>query len=85
MVKVDAAFKVYDFNDDDLICREDLRKVVEAICGEKRVWSEGHLERIIDKFFKEADMDDDNELNYSEFENVIEKAPDFVQSFQFRI
>ena len=44
-----------------------------------------HLEKIVDKIMKEADLDEDNRLNFAEFEHVIEKAPDFAISFTFRI
>ena len=78
------AFQVYDFNDDDLICREDVRKVVQGLCGDEKQWEGDTLENILDNFFKEADMDDDFELDFPEFENMIAKAPDFVNSFRFR-
>ena len=57
---------------------------MEAVCGE-REWADGNLEHIVDNFFKEADINEDNELGYPEFENVIEKTPDFINSFHYRI
>merc|ERR1712136_224554 len=82
-VKVNYAFKVYDFNEDGLICRDDIRKVVQGLCGE-REWGKGNLEKIVDNFFKEADMDDDQHLDFGEFENMMAKSPDFITSFRFK-
>ena len=31
------------------------------------------------KIFDEADLDDDSQLSFAEFEHVISKAPDFVK------
>ena len=81
--KIEYAFCVYDLNDDSCICREDIANVVRCLCGD-RVWDKGSLEQIVQNFFKEADMDDDSELDFPEFENMMSKAPDFVNSFRFR-
>ena len=34
---------------------------------------------LIFQIFDEADLDDDNQLSFAEFEHVISKAPDFVK------
>ena len=36
---------------------------------------------IIDRVMKEADMDQDERLSYTEFEHVISRAADFVNVF----
>ena len=81
--KVRYAFRVYDFNDDDCICRNDVRNVVRTLCGERK-WDEEKLERIVQNFFREADMDDNSEMDFPEFENMMSKAPDFATAFRFR-
>ena len=40
---------------------------------------------IIKKIMVEADLDDDNQLSFAEFEHVISKAPDFLNSFRIRV
>ncbi|CAH3176068.1 unnamed protein product [Porites lobata] len=37
------------------------------------------LHRYVNKIFDEADLDDDSQLSFAEFEHVISKAPDFVK------
>ncbi|WAR23061.1 CIB1-like protein [Mya arenaria] len=37
------------------------------------------------EIFEEADLDDDDSLSFAEFEHVISKAPDFVNSFRIRL
>ena len=83
-VKVEYAFRIYDFNEDDFICGQDLRRVVGFLCGRQKLSNES-LNRIVDKIMKEADLDEDNQLSFAEFEHVIEKAPDFASSFRIRI
>ena len=59
---------------------------VRLLCGGRgRTWEEGSVERIVDKFFKEADIDKDNRLDFNEFENMMSKAPDFEKSFCFKL
>jgi len=83
-VKVEYAFRVYDMNDDGRICRKDVRDIVQLLCGDERVWESDKMDKIVGNFFNEADMSDDSELDFPEFENMIAKAPDFVNSFRFR-
>ena len=83
-VKVEYAFRIYDFNEDDYICEKDLEKVIIRLCGEERLSSED-TKAIIKKILQEADLDDDNQLSFAEFEHVISKAPDFVNSFRIRL
>ncbi len=75
---------MYDFNEDGVICRKDIGCVVQAVCGQ-REWPQGYLDKIIDNFFKEADINEDAELAYPEFASVIEKTPDFLNTFHYRI
>ena len=56
------------------------------LCGKNATkLDERSLERIVDKFFKEADIDSDDRLTFSEFENMMSKAPDFEKSFCFKL
>ncbi|EDO47515.1 predicted protein [Nematostella vectensis] len=83
-VKVEYAFRIYDFNEDDYICENDLKKVIMRLCGEQRL-SDDNMQAMIEKIFEEADLDEDNQLSFAEFEHVISKAPDFVNSFRIRM
>ncbi|KXJ29077.1 calcium and integrin-binding family member 2 [Exaiptasia diaphana] len=83
-VKVEYAFRIYDFNEDDYICENDLKKVIQRLCGDQRLSNE-NMQALIEKIFEEADLDEDNQLSFAEFEHVISKAPDFLNSFRIRL
>eukprot|EP00794_Sanderia_malayensis_P004593 gene4593-5196_t len=77
-VKVEYAFRIYDFNDDDYIDEQDLKRVIRRLCGEQKL-SENNINTIVTKTMEEADLDDDNKLSFAEFEHIISKAPDFMK------
>ena len=84
-VKVEYAFRIYDFNEDDYICESDLKQVIGRLCGPDDRLSEDDTKSIIEKIMTEADLDDDNQLSFAEFEHVISKAPDFLNSFRISV
>lgn len=84
-VKVEYAFRIYDFNEDDYICESDLERVIQRLCGTEDRLSSEDTKSIIKKIMLEADLDDDNKLSFAEFEHVISKAPDFLNSFRIRV
>lgn len=89
-LKADYAFQIYDFDEDDVIGKEDLRKVVEALTnntdsGVSNPLSDEDMETLLTNVMEEADLDGDQRLSYAEFEHVISKAPDFVTSFRIRL
>ena len=43
------------------------------------------MKLLIENIYQEADLDEDGKLSYSEFEQVISKAPDFVTSFRIQL
>ncbi|KAK6179731.1 hypothetical protein SNE40_012026 [Patella caerulea] len=83
-VKVEYAFRIYDFDEDDMISGSDLKEVVDRLTGEQNL-SEEDMQQLIDNIFMEADLDDDEFLSFAEFEHVISKAPDFINSFRIRL
>ncbi|CAD5125140.1 DgyrCDS13383 [Dimorphilus gyrociliatus] len=83
-VKVEYAFRIYDFDDDDVLSRGDLKNVVNHLTGNE-VLEADDLEQLISNILEEADLDNDGALSFAEFEHVISKAPDFVNSFRIRV
>ncbi|XP_064626654.1 calcium and integrin-binding protein 1-like [Lineus longissimus] len=83
-VKVEYAFRIYDFDEDDMISEDDLKKVINRLTGDQKL-SEQDMNQLIKNIFMEADLDEDNSLSFAEFEHVISKAPDFVNSFRIRL
>ena len=83
-VKVEYAFRIYDFDGDDMISARDLHEIINRLTGEQKL-AEDDMQQLINNIFEEADLDDDDALSFAEFEHVISKAPDFVNSFRIRL
>ncbi|XP_046376977.1 calcium and integrin-binding protein 1-like [Haliotis rufescens] len=87
-VKVEYAFRIYDFDEDDMLSSTDLRNVVDHLTSfqnDEQKLSDEDMQQLIDNILEEADLDDDDSLSFAEFEHVISKAPDFVNSFRIRL
>ncbi|XP_043084171.1 calcium and integrin-binding family member 2 isoform X2 [Puntigrus tetrazona] len=82
-LKAIYAFKIYDFNVDNYICKEDLEKTLNKLTKEELTPEEVNL--VCEKAIEEADLDGDNKLSYADFENMISRAPDFLSTFHIRI
>uniref|UniRef100_A0A672YCZ8 Calcium and integrin-binding family member 2 n=1 Tax=Sphaeramia orbicularis TaxID=375764 RepID=A0A672YCZ8_9TELE len=76
-LKTIYAFKIYDFNRDNFICKEDLEKTLNKLTKGELTPEEVTL--VCDKAIEEADLDGDNKLSFADFENMISKAPDFLR------
>ncbi|XP_025109695.1 calcium and integrin-binding protein 1-like isoform X3 [Pomacea canaliculata] len=83
-VKAEYAFRIYDFDEDDMISQNDLKMVIQRLAG-KNSFSEEQMQHMIDNILKEADLDGDKKLSFAEFEHAIFKAPDFVNSFRIQL
>lgn len=63
------AFRVYDMNRDNFISENDLYEVLKTMIGEnvtdKALW------QIVRNTIKDADLDGDGKLSFSEFQNVM--------------
>uniref|UniRef100_T1IL49 Sister chromatid cohesion protein DCC1 n=1 Tax=Strigamia maritima TaxID=126957 RepID=T1IL49_STRMM len=75
-VKTEYAFRVFDFDDDDMIGREDINNLLRRLTDNKL--SNDEVEQITDHILQEADLDEDDYLAYAEFEHAISKSPDFM-------
>ncbi|XP_059927153.1 calcium and integrin-binding family member 2-like isoform X1 [Gadus macrocephalus] len=82
-LKTRYAFKIYDFNRDNFICKEDLEKTINKLTKGELTPEEVTL--VCDKAIEEADLDGDSKLSFADFENMISKAPDFLSTFHVRI
>ncbi|XP_076588717.1 calcium and integrin-binding family member 2 isoform X1 [Chaetodon auriga] len=82
-LKAIYAFKIYDFNVDNYLCKEDLEKTLNRLTKEELTPEE--VELVCEKAIEEADLDGDNKLSFADFENMISRAPDFLSTFHIRI
>jgi calcium and integrin-binding protein 1 len=83
-VKASYAFKIYDFDGDEYIGREDLRITTKLLVGEKSL-SSAQIDEVVTQIFDEADLDTDERLSFVEFEHIVARAPDFVNTFRIRL
>jgi len=83
-VKAEHAFRIFDFDGDDMLGITDLKQVVERLVGVSELSSD-ELRLLIQNILEEADLDDDGALSFAEFEHIIEKSSDFTNSFRIRL
>ncbi|XP_055931946.1 calcium and integrin-binding family member 2-like [Argiope bruennichi] len=83
-VKTSYAFRIYDFDDDDMFSREDIQELLSRLTCGNELSDEDYAE-IIECVFLEADLDTDGYISYPEFEQLITKSPDFIHAFRMRI
>ncbi|KAK7891528.1 hypothetical protein WMY93_023491 [Mugilogobius chulae] len=63
-LKAIYAFKIYDYNVDNYLCKEDLEKVLNKLTKEELTTEEVQL--VCEKTIEEADLDGDNKLSYAD-------------------
>ncbi|XP_022794778.1 calcium and integrin-binding family member 2-like isoform X3 [Stylophora pistillata] len=82
-LKAKYAFRIFDFDQDDYLGKEDLKQALRALTASELTDEE--MEFVSDELLKEADIDEDGFLSYSEFENVIARSPEFMNNFHIHI
>ncbi|KAL8565250.1 hypothetical protein ACOMHN_001148 [Nucella lapillus] len=82
-LKAVYAFKIYDCDGDNQLNRSDLEATLLKLTQDGL--TEDEVLFVVDKVLEEADLDDDGRLSYIEFEHVISRAPDFLNTFHIRI
>lgn len=78
-VKAEHAFRIFDFDGDDMLSKNDLRQVIQRLIGDTNQFSDMDMEQLITNLLEEADLDDDGSLSFAEFEHVIDKSSDFTK------
>ncbi|KAL3201563.1 hypothetical protein MRX96_012596 [Rhipicephalus microplus] len=82
-VKVFYAFRIYDYDEDQMLGPGDIEKATIALTRSELTPEEVQI--VVEKVLEEADMDDDGKISFTEFEHVITRAPDFISAFHIRI
>ncbi|XP_035489000.1 calcium and integrin-binding family member 3 [Scophthalmus maximus] len=82
-LKAFYAFKIYDFNDDDFLCKSDLEKTLNKLT--RNELTEDEVRMVCEKVIDEADLDNDGRLSLEDFQQMIVRAPDFLSTFHIRI
>ncbi|XP_072925017.1 calcium and integrin-binding family member 3-like isoform X1 [Hemitrygon akajei] len=82
-LKACYAFKIYDFNNDNFICKSDLEKTLIKLTRNELLPEEVQL--VCDKVLGEADLDNDGKLSLEDFQHMLVRSPDFLSTFHIRI
>ncbi|XP_020385280.2 calcium and integrin-binding family member 3 [Rhincodon typus] len=82
-LKACYAFKIYDFNNDNFICKSDLEKTLLKLTRNELTPEEVNL--VCEKVLDESDLDNDGKLSLEDFQHMIIRAPDFLSTFHIRI
>jgi calcium and integrin-binding protein 1 len=73
------AFRIFDFDGDDMLSKADLKQVIQRLIGFNNQFSDLDMDQLIQNILEEADLDDDGSLSFAEFEHVIDKSSDFTK------
>lgn len=79
----DCFFHSIDYDKDGFIGQSDLKSVIEALTRNELTPEE--QQQIADKVIEEADVDGDGKLSFLEFDHVVTRAPDFLNTFHIRL
>ncbi|XP_012136366.1 calcium and integrin-binding protein 1 isoform X2 [Megachile rotundata] len=82
-VKAEHAFRIFDFDGDDMLGIGDLRQVVDRLTVPQRL-NETNMQQVLQYILDEADLDDDGALSFAEFEHIIEKSSDFCKLYRVK-
>lgn len=85
-LKAHYVFRIMDFDGDDFIGADDIRSILDCTAknGNDRL-DDSEVRHLTKAIMSEADLDKDNQLGESEFEHMLKKTPDFMESFIVRI
>ncbi|CAG0914581.1 unnamed protein product [Notodromas monacha] len=81
-IRVAYAFRMFDYDNDGFIGPGDLQAATNELTNGGLADDEVKL--IALKILEEGDIDDDGKLSQYEFQNVIERSPDFMTNFHIR-
>ncbi|XP_065087996.1 calcium and integrin-binding family member 2-like [Ochlerotatus camptorhynchus] len=82
-VKAAWAFRVFDFDSDSMITKEDIFVICDRLTKYDRL-DQDEKECIAEVLLKEMDLHSNGSLGEFEFIHVISKVPEFHHSFTFR-
>lgn len=78
-VKAEHAFRIYDFDGDDMLGIGDLKQVISRLIGVDNSITDSDMKQLVQNILEEADLDDDGALSFAEFEHIIDKSSDFAK------
>jgi len=83
-VKAEYAFRIFDFDGDDMLGPDDIEEVIRRLLGDETM-PPAEIAQLVQNLTAESDLDDDGMLSFAEFEHVVAKSTDFEQAFRIRL
>ncbi|GFS77494.1 calcium and integrin-binding protein 1 [Trichonephila clavipes] len=80
-LKAEYAFKIYDFDDDDLLSRRDLREILNRLKVTENGLKSQDCEEILDCAMEDGDIDEDGFIAFTEFSHLMQRVADFASTF----
>ena len=84
--KARAAFRMYDFDGDGFLSEDDLTTLLATLTAppgaEEPMLKEGEVRRLVSHVMAEGDVDGNKRLNFTEFERLARRLPDFSTRFR---
>jgi len=77
-VKAEYAFRIFDFDGDDMLSAEDIEEIIRRLLGDETLPVQ-EIKQLVQNLTAESDLDDDGMLSFAEFEHVVAKSTDFDQ------
>lgn len=92
-IKIQTAFRIYDYDDDGFITRNDIKWMIRDLNKSSRQeedWkqgprflSEAQIDEVADNVMKEVDYFENGRVTYYEFSKVMNRLQDFKLKFTF--
>eukprot|EP00118_Oscarella_pearsei_P005303 m.24288 g.24288 ORF g.24288 m.24288 type:complete len:193 (+) comp28590_c0_seq1:681-1259(+) len=89
--KIQWTFRIYDIDGDNLIGQQDLRTVLDYLCGadsplgDNDQMSFEDRSAVVEHLLDEGDLDEDGALNFTEFQLMMNKVPELLDTFRFSL
>mmetsp|Transcript_18253 Transcript_18253/g.29991 ORF Transcript_18253/g.29991 Transcript_18253/m.29991 type:complete len:197 (-) Transcript_18253:271-861(-) len=84
--KLKFSFKIYDFDGDGQISREELTKMLEASLVENNMnLTQQQVDSLVDATFREADKDGDGRIDFEEYRGMVMKHPAMIRNMTIAI
>eukprot|EP01027_Heterolobosea_sp_BB2_P004506 GEZU01006903.1.p1 GENE.GEZU01006903.1~~GEZU01006903.1.p1 ORF type:complete len:134 (+),score=19.38 GEZU01006903.1:65-466(+) len=77
--KLKFSFRIYDFDGDNCITKDELYRLLEASLFENSLGlSSEQLQSLVDATFQEADADGDGKISFEEYRVLVTKHPSMI-------
>eukprot|EP00741_Cyanophora_paradoxa_P017925 tig00021036_g17309.t1 len=84
--KLKFSFKIYDFDGDERISRDELSKMLEASLIENNLnLTPEQMQTVLDATFREADTDGDGRIDFEEYRQMVLRHPAMIRHMTISI